>query len=136
MKESLPGVGGLLSVTGGIEAKSNSVIKKTFTRHVITAAHCRKEFTARGEPEYLYDDITVILGRETFFFYISLILTLIKGKHDISDKYERGTIESKIIDFRDHDLFFIRRGRGIIKYDITILTLEKPVDFKLYPFIR
>ena len=77
MKESLPGVGGLLSVTGGIEAKSNSVIKKTFTRHVITAAHCRKEFTAHGEPEYLYDDITVILGREPFFFYISLILTLI-----------------------------------------------------------
>ena len=76
MKESLPGVGGLLSVTGGIEAKSNSVIKKTFTRHVITAAHCRKEFTESGEPEYLYDDITVILGREPFFFYISLILIL------------------------------------------------------------
>ena len=67
MKESLPGVGGLLSVTGRIEAKSNSD-QKTFTRHVITAAHCRKEFTTLGEPEYLYDDITVILGREPFSF--------------------------------------------------------------------
>ena len=112
--------------------------QQTFTRHVITAAHCRKEYNFFGEPKHLYDDITVILGKESsnFHLHISLILTLIKGKHDISDKYEGGTIESKIIDFRDHDRFFIRRGRGIIKYDITILTLEKPVDFKQYPFIR
>ena len=33
---------------------------------VITAAHCRKEYDFFGEPEHVFDDITVILGREPF----------------------------------------------------------------------
>ena len=54
----------------------------------------------------------------------------------MSDKYERGTIQSKVLDRERHHRFYIRRRLGIIKYDIAILTLEKPVDFRLYPFIR
>ena len=35
-----------------------------------------------------------------------------------------------------HPRFYIRRGLGVIKYDIAILTLEQPVDFTQFPHIR
>ena len=31
-------------------------------RHVLTAAHCLKEFTNRGEIKVVWDNITVVLG--------------------------------------------------------------------------
>ena len=31
-------------------------------QHVLTAAHCLKEFSNRGEVNVVWDDITVVLG--------------------------------------------------------------------------
>ena len=31
-------------------------------RHVLTAAHCLKEFSNRGKPTDVWDDTTVVLG--------------------------------------------------------------------------
>ena len=52
-------------MTGGIET-IDFVFQVTFfiLRHVITAAHCLKEYRTNGEPKYQYDDITVILGKK------------------------------------------------------------------------
>ena len=33
-------------------------------RHVLTAAHCLQQDTPSGDIEFLYDDITVTLGRK------------------------------------------------------------------------
>ena len=35
-----------------------------------------------------------------------------------------------------HRRFYIRRGLGIIKFDIALLVMEDPVDFSKYPHIR
>ena len=32
------------------------------SQHVLTAAHCLKEFSNRGEVNVVWDDITVVLG--------------------------------------------------------------------------
>ena len=60
------------------------------------------------------------------------------GDHDVSKLYETVNFTTKAIDteLEKHPRFFIRRGRGQIKYDIAILTLERPVDFTQFPHIR
>ena len=35
-----------------------------------------------------------------------------------------------------HPKFHMRRGQGVIKYDVAILTLGQPVDFARFPHIR
>ena len=60
------------------------------------------------------------------------------GDHDVSVQYETVGFTSKAIDteLEKHPRFFIRRGRGEIKYDIALLTLEQPVNFTQFPHIR
>ena len=63
---------------------------------------------------------------------------IIKGEHDVSRLYETVTHTSKAaeLEMEKHPRFFIRRGKGVIKYDIALLTLEQPVDFTQFPHIR
>ena len=61
----------------------------------------------------------------------------VKGEHDVSRQYETVTHTSKVLELKlKHPRFFIRRGLGVIKYDIALLTLEQPVDFTQFPHIR
>ena len=52
------------------------------------------------------------------------------GEHDQMNDSETVTFKSKIVgvDFL-HPKFYYRLSRGVIKYDIGLLTLETPVDF-------
>ena len=34
-------------------------------RHVLTAGHCLRETDTNGEIDYVYDDITIVLGERT-----------------------------------------------------------------------
>ena len=56
----------------------------------------------------------------------------------MSDRYESKTQTSKVVELEieKHPRFYIRRGLGVIKYDIALLTLEQPVDFRQFPHIR
>ena len=44
--------------------KLKSLITSFLLRHVITAAHCLTEHDVTGEPDYFFDNITVILGKK------------------------------------------------------------------------
>ena len=60
------------------------------------------------------------------------------GDHDVSNLYETANFTTKALDRElfKHPRFFIRRGRGEIKYDIAVLTLVQPVNFTQFPHIR
>ena len=51
-------------------------------RHVLTAAHCLREFSNSGEVNFVWDDITVVLGeneiRKNLFLNISQESTILK----------------------------------------------------------
>ena len=105
-------------------------------RHVLTAAHCLQQDSPSGDIEFLFDNITVILGRKTLSNKIYIVFVK-QGDHDVSDRYETVTHTSKASELAlKHPRFYIRRGLGVIKYDIALLTLERPVDFSKFPHIR
>ena len=90
-------------------------------RHVLTAAHCLQQDTLTGDVLFLYDNITVILG-----------------DHDLTRQDETDTFITRSVktDIERHQKFHIRRGQGVLKYDVAILTLEQRVDFTRFPHIR
>ena len=54
------------------------------------------------------------------------------GDHDLEDNSETVTIQTKAVvtELEAHPRFFLRRSTGVIKYDVGLLTLETPIDFK------
>ena len=89
----------------------------------------------------MYDDITVTLGKYipiTMYHLKSVLILKYPGDHDVTDRYETKLHTSKAVELEieKHPRFYIRRGLGVIKYDIAILTLEQPVDFSQFPHIR
>ena len=53
------------------------------------------------------------------------------GDHDLDDDTETVEFLSKALKtgLDVHPKFFLSRSRGVIKYDVGLLTLETPVDF-------
>ena len=54
--------------------EETDLYRKEF-RHVLTAAHCVQQDTSSGDIEYMFDDITVTLGK----YHLHLILDLISS---------------------------------------------------------
>ena len=54
------------------------------------------------------------------------------GEHDISDEFEAETFITKAKPYESdvHSKFHIRKGRGTMKYDVAILVMKTPVDFR------
>ena len=64
----------------------------------------------------------------------------ILGEHDMENENETVTFRSKAVRTLQltHPNFYIRRARGKLDYDVGLLTLETPIDFrnKTYNHIR
>ena len=60
------------------------------------------------------------------------------GDHDLTREDETETFITRSVtrEIEKHPKFYIRRGQGVLKYDVAILTLENPVDFTRFPHIR
>ena len=101
-------------------------------RHILTAAHCLQSDSAGGEVEYVWDDITVVLGEKVFLQQkrFSFLLHAI-GEHDLSDDSETVTVvtKAKRTERKKHPKFFIRLSEGKLNYDVGLLELEFPIDF-------
>ena len=52
------------------------------------------------------------------------------------DETETFITRSVKTEIEKHPKFYIRTGKGQLKYDAAILTLEQSVDFARYPHIR
>ena len=107
-------------------------------RHVITAAHCLREFSNTGKINDVWDDTTVVLGEicrhDDLKWKISEYSS---GEHDIEDGSETVTFKSKAVGI-SHPRFYFRLSEGELEYDVGILTLETPIDFdnKTFSHIR
>ena len=53
------------------------------------------------------------------------------GDHDLEDDTETVIFQTKALraELDVHPKFFLSRSRGVIKYDVGLITLETPVDF-------
>ena len=62
------------------------------------------------------------------------------GDHDLEDATETEVFQTKALstELEVHPKFFLSRSRGVIKFDVGLLTLTKPVDFtdKTFSHIR
>ena len=106
-------------------------------RHVITAAHCLKDYKNNGDVNDVWDDTTVVLGEmeiiliENFYNF--------SGEHDLRNGSETITFQSKIVGVElSHPWFNYQLSRGVISNDVGLLTLETPIDFsnKTFSHIR
>ena len=63
---------------------------------------------------------------------------LFLGEHNLTDQSDSVTFVSKAkrTENEKHPQFFIKQAEGILKYDVAILELETPIDFRNYPHIR
>ena len=96
---------------------------------MITAGHCLKEFSNRGEVNVVWDNITVVLGEiEILVFKWKYDFKYFSGEHDIEDDSETVTFTSKAEGI-SHPRFYYRLSSGEIYYDVGLLTLETPIDF-------
>ena len=104
-------------------------------RHIITAAHCLQKNYLSGDIEFIFDNITIILGKYSFSHHLNMYFKRenvhCSGEHDISDEHEAETIITKAISWKTqiHRKFYIRLAQGTIKYDVAILEMENPVNF-------
>ena len=62
------------------------------------------------------------------------------GDHDLEDDTETDVFQTKALrtELEVHPKFFMSRSRGVMKYDVGLVTLETPVDFtdKTFSHIR
>ena len=99
-------------------------------RHVLTAAHCLKEFSIIGRVDVVWDNITVVLGKREMTILEINISECFPGEHDIEDGYETVTFESKVVGIpQPHPRMYYRISTGDLEFDVGILTLETPVNF-------
>ena len=100
------------------------------SQHVLTAAHCLKEFSNKGEVNVVWDDITVVLGEIEILVALKMeiISEYFSGEHDVEDDSETVTFKSKAEGI-SHPRFYYRLSLGEIDYDVGLLTLETPIDF-------
>ena len=106
-------------------------------RHVITAAHCLKDYKNNGDVNDVWDDTTVVLG-ETEIILMENFYNF-SGEHDLRNGSETVTFQSKIAGVGiSHPRFYYRISVGEISYDVGLLTLETPIDFsnETYSHIR
>ena len=68
------------------------------------------------------------------------ILKYFPGDHDLEDDTDTVKFQTKAIrtELEVHPKFFLGRKRGVINYDVGLLTLQTPVDFtnKTFSHIR
>ena len=55
--------GSLISDRFVAESQYHRKLPPFLFRHVVTAAHCLQQYSLSGDTEFIYDDITVTLGR-------------------------------------------------------------------------
>ena len=72
--------------------------------------------------------------------FVKYNLKYFPGEHDLDDDTETVKFQTKALsaELDVHPKFFLSRSRGVIKYDVGLLTLETPVDFtnKTFSHIR
>ena len=63
---------------------------------------------------------------------------LFLGEHNLTDPSESVTFVSKAkrTERKKHPQFYIKQAEGILKYDVALLELETPIDFRNYSHIR
>ena len=106
-------------------------------RHVITAAHCLKDYKNNGDVNDVWDDTTVVLGEMEII--IKENVENFSGEHDLRNGSETITFQSKIVGVElSHPWFNYQLSRGVISNDVGLLTLETPIDFndKTFSHIR
>ena len=105
-------------------------------RHILTAAHCLEREKKAGEEQFVWDDITVVLGERRR--NLPRTELSIPGEHNLADLSESVTFVSKakVTERKKHPKFFIKQAEGFLKYDFAILELENPIDFRNYSHIR
>ena len=98
-------------------------------RHVLTAAHCIKDFSLPGQVIDVWDDTTVVLGEiEITIFNGKYNSECFSGEHDIEDGTETVNFKSKTVGL-PHPWLFYRLSSGDLDYDVGLLTLETPLNF-------
>ena len=60
------------------------------------------------------------------------------GEHNLTDHSESVTFVSKAkrTERKKHPQFYMKQAEGVIKYDVAILELETPIDFRNFSHIR
>ena len=77
--------------------------------------------------------------RWKYFEYKKIRVFYFSGEHDLTNDSETVTFQSKIAGVGiSHPRFYYRISVGVLNFDVGILTLETPIDFRneTYSHIR